>query len=172
MPASTIRYVAYGSNLHPLRLGARLSSPILLGTALLRNRELRFHKRSVDGSGKCDLVDGSAGAYVAVYAISMDDRLRLDAIEGVGYGYRRKSFDVPGYGRCYAYAAESSHIDDSLPAYDWYRDLVVLGAAFHDFPDAYIDQIGSIPVIHDSDARRCGENRELAARMRRTLARP
>ena len=53
-------YFAYGSNLHPTRLGDRAPSVELVGTAVLEGHALRFHKRGADGSGKCNaLATGS-----------------------------------------------------------------------------------------------------------------
>jgi len=49
-------YLAYGSILHPLRLGERISSAQLCGVTTLRGYRLAWHKRGADGSGKCDLV--------------------------------------------------------------------------------------------------------------------
>ncbi len=150
----SVRYAAYGSNLHPLRLGRRLASARFRGTAFLPDWSLEFHKRSLDGSGKCSIREGSSGVHVAVYELSAADRLELDRIEGLGAGYDEIALEVPGFGRCFSYAAADTHIDESLCPYDWYFGLVLAGALFHDFPDAYVERIRSVATTRDPDAGR------------------
>ena len=50
----SILYFAYGSNLHPIRLTKRVHEVEFVGIAELRSHALRFHKRSIDNSAKCD----------------------------------------------------------------------------------------------------------------------
>lgn len=154
-------YAAYGSNLHPLRLSRRLATARLLGTSFLDDWSLRFHKRSVDGSGKCSIQNGSSGVHFAIYDISEADRQLLDTIEGVGSGYSEISIDVPGFGPCFSYAASDTHIDDSLIPYDWYKKLVLAGARAHGFPAAYIEKILSVASRRDPDLVRQQEMRGL-----------
>lgn len=144
-------YAAYGSNLHPLRLSRRLATARLLGTSFLDDWSLRFHKRSVDGSGKCSIQNGSSGVHFAIYDISEADKQLLDTIEGVGSGYAEICIDVPGYGTCFSYTASDTHIDSSLLPYDWYKKLVLAGARAHGFPAAYIEKILSIAARRDPD---------------------
>ncbi len=149
-----MRYVAYGSNLHPRRLRERIPSARLLTTSLLPGWSLRFHKRSNDGSGKCNIVAGGDGVHVAIFEISATDKLTLDSIEGLGVGYAGIVLDFPEMGGCHSYVAQPSHIDESLDPYDWYKELVLLGARVHGFPEAYVDGIRSLPVRPDPDANR------------------
>ena len=114
---STVRYIAYGSNLHPVRLRERLPSARLVGPAFLPGRTLEFHKRSVDGSAKCTIVSGGEGVHVAIYDVSGDDKRRLDEIEGVGRGYSDERIDVPGFSECATYVAESTHVVTELEPY-------------------------------------------------------
>ena len=165
---SVVRYAAYGSNLHPIRLTERLPSARLVGPGFLPRQTLEFHKRSVDESAKCTLVDGGEGAYVAIYEISANDKARLDEIEGVGSGYSDKVVDVPGFSACATYIAQPTHIDTGLKPYCWYRDLVVLGCRFHGFPDSYIDRIAGVASAADPDADRSATNDALLARIRGT----
>ena len=147
-------YAAYGSNLHPLRLSRRLATASLLGTAFLPDWSLRFHKRSVDASGKCSIASGSSGVHFAIYEISDADKLVLDRIEGAGSGYMEIDFVVPGYGRCFSYTASETHIDDSLAPYDWYKELVLAGARTLGFPLAYVDAIRGVEARTDPDLDR------------------
>jgi hypothetical protein len=149
-----MKYAAYGSNLHPLRLSDRIASAQLVADVFLPDWSLKFHKRSEDQSGKCSIRAGSDGVHLAVFEISLEDKIRLDRIEGVGEGYSEISLRIPGLGQCVSYAASESHIDDSLRPYDWYKELVLLGARFHGFPDDYLDHIESVPAIEDPDPDR------------------
>ena len=149
-----LTYAAYGSNLHPVRLSRRLPTATLRGTAFVPDWSLRFHKRSLDGSGKCSIEEGSDGVHVAIYSMSEEDRARLDRIEGLGEGYGSVTLQVPGFGRCFSYTAAESHIDDSLQPYDWYRQLVLSGAEFHGFPRHYVERIRATQSTSDPDAER------------------
>ena len=151
-------YASYGSNLHPLRLGNRLPSAQLIAVGYQPNWSLCFHKRSKDQSGKCNIRIGSDGVHFAVFEISAEDKVKLDKIEGVGLGYSEISLDIPACGDCASYTAEESHIDGSLQPYDWYKELVLIGARFHGFPDDYLHRIESIQALRDPDiGRRANE---------------
>ncbi|MBT8092178.1 MAG: gamma-glutamylcyclotransferase [Gammaproteobacteria bacterium] len=154
-----MRYAAYGSNLHPLRLSERIASAEFIATSFLPDRSLRFHKRSKDGSGKCNIITGGEGVHVAIFDISKEDKKTLDKIEGVGAGYLQLNLDVPGLGPCATYVAAAAHIDDTLLPYDWYRELVLLGARVQRFPEDYIDALAAIPCREDPDASRRDMNR-------------
>lgn len=149
-----MRYAAYGSNLHPRRLSDRISSAKLIGTGYLPNRSLRFHKRSLDESGKCNIISEGRGVHVGVFELSSADKAILDKIEGLGSGYVGTSLQVPEIGLCESYVAEYSYTDDSLIPYDWYKELVLLGARFHKFPDSYIEEIDAVATRRDPDQYR------------------
>lgn len=149
-----MRYAAYGSNLHPLRLADRIPSAQFTATSYLPNWSLCFHKRSKDHSGKCNILAGDDGVHFAIYEISDLDRITLGKIEGVGFGYSEISLNLPNVGDCFSYIAEESHIDDSLRPYDWYKEFVLAGAQFHGFPDQYLQCIESIRTLCDPDSDR------------------
>ena len=151
---NVVHYAAYGSNLHPLRLRARAASARLVGTAYLPDWSLRFHKRSADTSGKCSILEGSSGVYVAVYRMSVADKHLLDGIEGVGSGYVDARIVVPGMGECTTYIAADSHVDDALQPYDWYREIVLLGCKELRFPADYARRIEQVVVAADPDPDR------------------
>jgi len=92
--------------------------------------------------------------HCAVYKISAKDKQILDRIEGVGFGYSETTLRIPNVGDCLSYVAEDTHIDDSLSPYDWYHELVVIGARTHSFPDHYLKQIESEQSRHDPDPNR------------------
>ena len=161
-----MRYAAYGSNLHPVRLGERLPSARLLGTGHLPDWSLRFHKLSLDASGKCSIVPGNEGVHFAIFDISDDDKHELDRIEGVGSGYAATSLHIPSFGDCATYVAEASYVDDALRPYDWYREFVLAGAAYHDFPADYVARIAAVRAIPDPDIERRARQWALAERIR------
>ncbi len=159
-------YAAYGSNLHPVRLSLRLPGSRFLGTATIVGWKLLFHKRSFDRSAKCAIFAGECSIHVAVYEINEQEKAVLDGIEGVGSGYSVETLDVPGFGNCFTYIATSSHIDDSLRPYSWYRELVVVGCETLGFPVDYVAIIQSIAVIDDPDRERHATNIRVIERAR------
>lgn len=161
-----IRYAAYGSNLHPVRLTERLPSAQLIGPGFLPNHRLHFGKRSIDTSGKCSIAPEGSGIRVAVYELNIADKRRLDDIEGVGRGYSDEIIEVPGFSACSTYVGEPSHIDESLLPYDWYRELVLLGCRFHGFPAEYTAAIEALETVVDPDAERSAMNWRLIERIR------
>ncbi len=161
-----MRYAAYGSNLHPLRLGERISSAKLIGTSFLPDWSLHFHKLSLDKSGKCNIVSGSSGIHIAIYDISIADKNALDKIEGLGSGYAEISLAVPDIGECKSYAAEDSYIDNALDPYDWYKELVLIGARAHNFPGEYIDKIDAVIARQDLDSRRSADRWKTVEKVR------
>jgi len=92
--------------------------------------------------------------HFAIFEMSANDKLTLDAIEGVGNGYDEIRLRVPAYGECFSYIAQDTFIDASLQPYDWYKSLVLAGAKYHGFPDDYIRQLESTATIPDPDPRR------------------
>jgi len=135
-------------------LTERIASAQLLTTSFLPDWSLHFHKRSIDGSAKCNILAGSSGIHVAVFEISAEDKLVLDGIEGRGIGYSETMLNVPEVGDCFSYVARPSHIDDSLTLYDWYKELVLAGALMHGFPDDYVERIRVVPTQQDPDSHR------------------
>jgi hypothetical protein len=163
---SYLYYAAYGSNLHPVRLAARVPSSELVGTAFLPGWSLRFNKLSnVDGSAKCSIETGGAGTYHAIYRLLADEKSLLDACEGLGNGYDELALDVPEFGRCFSYIASASHVRSGLEPFDWYRALVVCGAEFNRFPEDYIDAIRSADALPDPDEARKRVQWQLVARL-------
>lgn len=145
-------YAAYGSNLHPSRLKERTPSATLVGTAFLEGWSLHFHKRGKDRSGKCNIETGGVGVYLALYELHVADQRQLDQIEGNGYS--RTQLEVPGYGDCLTYRARPGAVDDELQPFDWYLELVMLGARKLAFHDSYVEQLAAIESIEDPHAVR------------------
>lgn len=107
------------------------------------------------------------GVHVAIYGIDERSKAALDLIEGIGRGYDVEHIDVPGFGRCFTYAADPDYIDARLLPYDWYRDLVVLGSRKLGFPRDYVRRIESQRCVPDPDAARAATNAALVDALRR-----
>jgi len=151
-------YFAYGSNLLSARLRARAPSARAVGVAALPRRELRFHKRSRDGSAKCDAVPtGRAGDAVhgAVFELDESDWPALDRAEGRGAGYERSALEIEWQGApVEAYLAQAGFIEPALLPYSWYVELVVAGARQHGLPAEYVARLERQASMPDPDRER------------------
>ena len=152
---STYRYAAYGSNLHPLRLSKRVPSATLIGTSFLPAWALQFSKRSYkDGTGKCTISRDGEGVYLAIFEIDISEKVKLDRCEGLGYGYNDLMLDDPNFGECTTYSADKGSIDGSLIPVDWYKEYVVLGCEYNQFPYDYVERVRNIQSCEDLDKLR------------------
>lgn len=164
-------YFAYGSNLHPVRLVERVPSARLVGTATYPSHRLVFHKRSHDGSSKCTMLSSGSESdqvYGAVYQLSPEHKAALDRYEGCGQGYLDTQVSLRQDGKtisCFTYLAQSSHLDEHLKPYHWYKELVIAGAQFFAFPESYISRIEIIESMDDPDQERRSENEQLLDRI-------
>lgn len=159
-----LRYLAYGSNLHPLRLTGRCPSVKAAAVVKLDGYELTLHKRSKkDGSGKCNLCERQGStAYGVVYELDAAEIAALDAIEGKGYNRRQmpaRFAEVPP--PVCTYLADSSAIDQSLRPFHWYKKLVLAGANYHGMPSEYIRTIEAVESMPDLDVERNAQNEAL-----------
>jgi gamma-glutamylcyclotransferase len=164
MAATTPTFVAfaYGSNMLTGRIRRRCPSAAVLGMAELHGHELQWHKRSRDGSGKCDVVqtnDGTAVVYGVLYEIPVAEKLALDMAEGLGNGYQAKNAEVAFKGAPRnASIYRAIDIDPSLKPYSWYKALVVAGAKEHALPGIYIERLMATDAIEDPDRERHNRN--------------
>lgn len=151
---------SYGSNMCTARLRERAPSARSLGRAQLRGHRLRWHKRSVDGSGKCDAepaLDGRSVVWGVIFEIESSELRHLDLAEGLHQGYERVGVNVETARRsvqAQIYRAADSHKDADLKPYDWYQSLVVAGAREHGLPAGYIEKLESVPSRHDANEGR------------------
>lgn len=165
-----LHYLAYGSNLHPLRLRERVPSAALLGLVRVPGRTLRFHKRGQDQSAKCDLVPTAKGvpAFAALYTLAARDKPRLDAAEGAGRGYDEAILEVTLSGAAFGpfvYLAAPTHVEPTLRPFHWYKRLVIAGARHHRLPPEYLSLLEAVPSVPDPDADRARRHEGLLARM-------
>jgi hypothetical protein len=159
---SKILYFAYGSNMDTARLRYRAPSCRFRCTAQLQKFQLRFHKRSKDGSGKSNAFYTGAltdNVFGVVYEIPLNEKAVLDRAEGLGHGSNEQSLSVlaPDGKELHVqtYIADPSVLDENLRPYSWYKDFVLKGAAEHRLPSEYIERrIKSVPAIVDPDKKR------------------
>jgi hypothetical protein len=110
----------------------------------------------------------SDSVYGAIYSFRTDHKDYLDGFEGKGHGYLDNRIEIQ-HGEhqysCLTYLAQQSHISKEIKPYHWYKQLVVLGARYLQFPDAYISSIESSESIEDPNVARRKENEELIERI-------
>jgi cation transport regulator ChaC len=168
---SALLYFAYGSNMYAARLRYRAPSCRFLFTARLLRHLLCFHKRSSDGSGKCNAFATAASkdsVFGVVYEISPAEKPALDRAEGLGSGYHDERLRVRTPNgqevQVQTYIADRDAIDDKLKPYSWYKDFVVKGAHEHGLPSEYIHSyIESVLAVTDPDRKR-DESRRMEAK--------
>ena len=141
-------YFAYGSNLSTARMRARVASARSRGAARLPGFRLTLDKRSRDGSGKANLrPDPDQAVFGVLYALASIHWPDLDACEP---GYRRVPVRVELRGRqVEAFTYLSRDWTPSPVAYDWYKALIVDGAAEHGLPRAWRQRLATLPARPD-----------------------
>lgn len=164
-------YFAYGSNMSHARLQARVPSAVALTPAELTGHRLRFHKKGLDGSGKCDIEqtgDPADRVFGVVFDIAAAEKPRLDRKEGLGFGYNLKSVVVktPGGDSLQAFVYYATRTDPTLHPFDWYKTHVLTGARENGLPADYVDAIAAIKAV--ADPKRQRRQRELALYRRLT----
>ena len=164
-----MHYFAYGSNMSLARLRARVPSAVRLGCCTLDGHDLRFHKTSNDGSGKCDAyftANRVDSIYGALFKIDPADKPALDRVEGLGYGYDKKQVTVftASGAAVSATTYVATAIDHSLGPYTWYLNHVAIGASETGLPAEYIRRkIQLIEAFEDSDTERDARERAIHA---------
>jgi gamma-glutamylcyclotransferase len=131
-------YFAYGSNMDAERLGKRVDQVKVTGVGSVTGYDLRFNKRSVDGSGKANLVERADAVVEGVlFEVSAAQLERLDGFEK---GYHRMPVSVVVNGATQSaitYVADPDQIDDSLTPTTEYLRLIRRGAEAFGLSDAY-----------------------------------
>lgn len=152
-----------------MRLMERVPSAELIGVSKLPGYKLTFHKRSVDGSGKCNMYEtGSDEVFGAVYRLLPEQKADLDSFEGKGSGYIDNQIRVSVAGTeysCFTYLAQQSHITDDIVPYEWYKELVLLGAKYLGLPASYIESIDQVESKPDDKISRVQEKQLLINRI-------
>ena len=175
---STFLYFAYGSNMSERRLRKRVPSAKVIGTGILNNHCLTFHKRSKDGSGKCTIeCCESDKVYGVLFKINKKEKKCLDNAEGkvkndCKKGYKKITVKIEIWDSKYSkyacgetksaktYQATPVSINRELKPYSWYKQHVLIGAKEQRLPKRYIDYL--IGVDADDDSCKEREACELA----------
>lgn len=151
-----IQYFAYGSNMLTERLRDRCASANVRGVASVADWTLSFSKKSRHGCGMATIEQApESRLFGVVFELDERELRKLDAAEGVSYGYNRDDAflvqmqDSGEALKTSTYIADSMHCDSNLRPFDWYRALVVAGARQHGLPSDYINRIGAIQSIAD-----------------------
>lgn len=172
MALACVISLAYGSNLHPFRLTQRVPSAKAIGVVPMQGKRLAFHKRSDDGSGKCLFYEAGGAEnmmFGVAYEIDAAEKPLLDELEGLGKGYNEQQVSFPLNGvtrQGLVYVAASTHISATLVPYTWYKDMVVLGARYHQLPADYVAKIEVVASIPDPNPRRAANRATIVENMR------
>jgi len=133
----------------------------------LHKHDLRFHKISRDGSGKCDAFETENAENTVIgclFKISAAEKAALDKAEGLGVGYREKEVTLVNESgetvKAMTYCATS--IDASLSPYSWYLQHVVVGAKESKLPSSYVSRLESTESIEDANRERDTRERAIS----------
>ena len=156
---NSVFYFSYGSNMSLRRLQHRISEVQVISVGLLEQHTLEFHKKSNDGSGKCDAYyvgDPKASVYGVVFEVTNSQLLLLDKYEGLGKGYEQKAVQITtqNLGTISAVTYYATDIDSSVKPYEWYKEHVLKGAKEHNLPKDYINKIREMNAISDPNTKR------------------
>ena len=155
-----MKYFAYGSNMLTERLQARVPSARNPVRAAAHGYSIRFHKVSVDHSGKCNIVRSivrDSIVHGVLFDVADSEIGRLDRAEGRGCGYECKRIPVmTGETSVEAtvYVAVPECINNALHPYEWYLDLVLAGAEQHSLPEEYVAALRAVSCRKDQDLDR------------------
>jgi hypothetical protein len=152
-------YFAYGSNMLTERLRDRVPSAEPVTTVHLPGYDLRFHKRSRDGSAKGNVIedDESTSVHGVLFSVATDDLSALDQAENRGYGYERCRVHPRTDGEsveAFTYIAQPAYVDDAHRPYGWYKAVVAAGTIQHDLPPFYRTRIKAIRSYPDPNEDR------------------
>lgn len=154
-----MKYFAYGSNMSELRLRKRVPSATRIGRFTLDKYQLRFHKKSEDGSAKCDAYyTGNQSDIIigALYEMDITEKEFLDKTEGLGVGYDELEVQVISDAgeSIFALIYVATRVDTSLLPYSWYLNHVIVGAIENEVPVAYLNTLKSVSHKADPEASR------------------
>jgi len=145
----TVLYFAYGSNMKTERMTKRVPSAKVVGQARILDKRMVCNKKSIDGSGKANLMDCPGGVVWGVlYEVSEDDLPKLDEAEG---GYKRveiEMLDEQGHPTTIQTYVSDELTTEPVP-YDWYKALIVEGAQEHRLPEDYLRLLEGLPAKPD-----------------------
>jgi gamma-glutamylcyclotransferase (GGCT)/AIG2-like uncharacterized protein YtfP len=141
---------AYGSNMHPERMRARVPAAVARGRARLDGHRLVFDKHGADGSAKANLVpDPGSAVWGVVWELATPDLARLDPYEG-GYERVRVSAEADDGSRWEVEVYVSERRTDDPRPFDWYLEHVLRGARVHGLPADYVARLEAVVARRDA----------------------
>jgi gamma-glutamylcyclotransferase (GGCT)/AIG2-like uncharacterized protein YtfP len=133
-----VYYFAYGSNMFENQMIKRQCNIISKKKGILYNFELKFNKKSTDGSGKCNIIEKDKNIVEGgVYEIDEDSLQKLTEIEK---GYYKKIVHIHINNEvlnCITFVADKDKINDSLKPNIEYKKTVILGAKEFELSEKY-----------------------------------
>jgi len=148
-------YFSYGSNMSSKRLKDRVPSACYVTIATLFKHELRFHKKSIDGSSKCDAYETGMDDHQiigVIFEVSESEKPELDKKEGLHNGYEEKLVNLVTQSGEHVEAITyyATNFDKTKKPYDWYKQHVINGAEEFGLPEEYIEKIQNAESIIDN----------------------
>ena len=152
-------YFSYGSNMSIRRLQDRVSSAKFATVATLHAHDLRFHKKSNDGSSKCDAYKTKNHEHFVigvVFDIAESEKPALDRKEGLGHGYEEKTIELMAQSGeiITAFTYYATDIDPIKKPYQWYKHHVLMGAQENNLADNYVAKIKNTESVNDPKSER------------------
>jgi gamma-glutamylcyclotransferase (GGCT)/AIG2-like uncharacterized protein YtfP len=150
------RYFAYGSNLDPEQMLARVTSAVALGRARLAGWSFACNKLGSDGTAKANLVRAAGGSvWGVVYEVDTLHLADLDRHEG---GYERLELEVlldDGRGqRAHVYVSERLAPEPVL--LEAYKARILAGARAHGLPEDWLRSLELLPSLPGPARSRSG----------------
>lgn len=155
----------YGSNMNINRLTQRVPSATKVTNVFLPSYKLVCNKASKDGSAKANILKSDIPGDIVwgiLFKIDSTEKPLLDKAEGLGKGYNEDCLTFYDENNskhvAQVYIADTKSINNSLVAYNWYKEFIITGAILNQLPADYITQLQSIPCIPDPDEKRSEKN--------------
>ncbi len=153
---------SYGSNMLLQKLKINVPSARKISNARLKEYRFAFNKVSrKDGSAKGNILwtgNETDNVWGVVFEIDDRDKKALDREEGLGKGYSEIAVSVTTAKNetieALVYIADKEATQHDLLSFDWYRDMVVMGARQNSLPESFINDLEKLPFIRDDNEGR------------------
>ncbi|RTL58738.1 MAG: gamma-glutamylcyclotransferase [Sphingobacteriales bacterium] len=162
-----MNYFAYGSNMFTYRLEKRVGKVEILGVCKLPKHSLLFNKVSADGSLKANITpNDNDDVYGILFKINPNKKEELDKAEGLGKGYVINEVEVEQFQskkkeKAFTYVADKIDNSNTNKPYDWYLQLITIGAEEHKLPEEYTNRIKATSAKQDENILRKGSTEQI-----------
>jgi|GEM_PF-83449 len=166
-------YFAYGSNMFTYRLEKRVGRVEVIDIFKLPRYTLRFNKVSIDGSLKANIEKNDKdNVFGVLFKINPSRKVELDKAEGLGKGYiiieiEIERLDTNEKIKAFTYVADKIDNSNANKPYDWYVELILLGAQEHKLPKEYIYKIKAISTKKDLNLFRNESTKQIVRESKR-----